>query len=262
MVLIAVFALYLGWEIHAWRAFGVSARYRRLAAEYAATEADCRLALARTKIELAKLESGPPLKLPDESRTPAAQAAVRSYLADRFRRAVATSEALCEDYARLKRKYERAASAPGSPVGPDPPLQEGQSSENVEWPNWRNFLRANVDYGALIRRYPDLYWAHERQAWILATSPDPSYRDGPRAVAAALRAAELTKWNDAHVLSTLAAAYAEAGDFAKAVISQQRALAAPPAASSVNVFDLQSQLKVSKNRLALYQSGKPFRLAP
>ena len=69
MVLIAVFAFYLGWEIHAWRAFGVSDRYRRLAAEYAASEANCRLELTSTKNELAKLESGPPLKLSGESLT-------------------------------------------------------------------------------------------------------------------------------------------------------------------------------------------------
>jgi hypothetical protein len=138
MVLIAVFAVYLGWEIHAWRAFGVSERYRRLAAEYATSEANCRLVLARAKIELAKWESGPPLELPDESRTPAAQAAIRSYLVDGIRGA-ATSEALCEHYARLKQKYERAASAPGSPVEPDPPLHEQRRSDgNAVWTNWRH----------------------------------------------------------------------------------------------------------------------------
>ena len=172
MVLIAVFAFYLGWEIHAWRAFGVSDRYRRLAAEYAASEANCRLELTSTKNELAKLESGPPLKLSDESLTPAAQAAIRSYLVDSFRRGADTLAALCEDFDRLKQKYEHAAWAPGSPVEPDPPLHTRHLAENVDWPNWGYYLRAKFDYESLIRRYPDLYWAHERQAWLLATSPD------------------------------------------------------------------------------------------
>ena len=124
--------------------------------------------------------------------------------------------------------------------------------ENVHWISWGGYLRSRVDYDELIRGYPDLYWAHSRKAWILATSPDASYRDGRRAVAAATRAAELTKWNDGQVLSTLAAAYAEAGDFANAVRWQKQALQRPTAGGSDS--------KPEQDRLALYKTGKPFRI--
>ena len=50
-------------------------------------------------------------------------------------------------------------------------------------------------------------------AWVLATSPDDDVRDGKRAVELATKAGELTERERAHILSTLAAAYAETGDF-------------------------------------------------
>jgi hypothetical protein len=109
-----------------------------------------------------------------------------------------------------------------------------------------------VECDELIRRYPDLYWAHQNKAWILSTSPDASYRDGRRAVAAATRAAELTYWKDGYVLSTLAAAYAEAGDFACAVRWQEQALQRPTSGSNSTT---------DQDRLALYKAGKPFRMS-
>ena len=120
---------------------------------------------------------------------------------------------------------------------------------NVDWPNWGDYIRFRVECDELIRRYPDLYGAHETKAWILSTSPDASYRDGRRAVAAATRAAELTNWKDGYVLSTLAAAYAEAGDFASAVRWQEQALQRPTSGSNSTT---------DQDRLALYKAGKPF----
>ena len=50
-------------------------------------------------------------------------------------------------------------------------------------------------------------------AWVLATSPEDKLRDGKRAVELATKAAEISDFQTPHVLSTLGAAYAEAGDF-------------------------------------------------
>lgn len=62
-------------------------------------------------------------------------------------------------------------------------------------------------------------------AWLLATAPDAALRDGARAVRLATGAVEAS--GDAHpgYVDTLAAAYAETGDFARALATQQRALA-------------------------------------
>ena len=61
-------------------------------------------------------------------------------------------------------------------------------------------------------------------AWVLATSPDDKLRDGPRALKMATKAAEATGYETPHILSTLAAAYAETGDFENAAKWSQKAV--------------------------------------
>ena len=53
-------------------------------------------------------------------------------------------------------------------------------------------------------------------AWVLGTTPEDDLRDGERAIELATDAADLTEYKMPHILSTLAAGYAEAGDFDKA----------------------------------------------
>lgn len=87
-------------------------------------------------------------------------------------------------------------------------------------------------------------------AWLLATSPEPSLRDGPRARALALKACQMTDWKIFAPVETLAAASAECGDFPAAVRWQEKALElAPPAARN----------SVAAKR-DLYRSGKPLRV--
>lgn len=61
-------------------------------------------------------------------------------------------------------------------------------------------------------------------AWLLATSPEEDVRDGARAIQLATKASEATNYEQAHVLSTLAAAYAETGDFEEAQKWSQKAV--------------------------------------
>jgi tetratricopeptide (TPR) repeat protein len=99
---------------------------------------------------------------------------------------------------------------------------------------------------------PDSVEAQNTLAWVLATAPQASLRNGPQAVALAQQANQLAGGENPIILRTLAAAYAEAGRFPKAVETAQRALqlAAPP--SNPALADaIRSQLK-------LYQAGLPF----
>ena len=61
-------------------------------------------------------------------------------------------------------------------------------------------------------------------AWILATAPDPSLRDGKRSVELASRLCELTRFQSARALDILGAGYAEAGQFQPAIEAATRAL--------------------------------------
>jgi Flp pilus assembly protein TadD len=99
---------------------------------------------------------------------------------------------------------------------------------------------------------PADFQACDMLAWILATSPEPALRNGPEAVELAARANNLTAGRRAGVRRTLAAAYAECGDFPKAIESIQ--LAIGMANSRTN-----SVLAAScREQLALYQSHLPF----
>jgi protein O-mannosyl-transferase len=95
--------------------------------------------------------------------------------------------------------------------------------------------------------------ALSHSAWILATWPDPSVRNGTKAVELAQQADRLSGGNNPTMIATLAAAYAEAGRFPEAVASAQRALQlAAGQNNAAPVAALEAQLK-------LYQAGSPFR---
>jgi protein O-mannosyl-transferase len=61
-------------------------------------------------------------------------------------------------------------------------------------------------------------------AWVLATAPDASIRDGIKAVEFAQQAMELSGGNDPKFLRTLAAAYAESGRFSEAITTAKQAM--------------------------------------
>lgn len=86
-------------------------------------------------------------------------------------------------------------------------------------------------------------------AWVLATSPDAQVRNGKRAVELATKACDLTDYNKPHILSTLAAAFAENGDFETAIQWSQKA---------VDMDDSEQEEQLVKE-LASYRGGQPWR---
>ena len=72
---------------------------------------------------------------------------------------------------------------------------------------------AIADYEKAFKLNPDDSGLLNNFAWVLATSPDAKLRDGKRALEMGLKACEKTAYKRPHILSTLAAAYAETGDF-------------------------------------------------
>ena len=75
---------------------------------------------------------------------------------------------------------------------------------------------------------PFFLWPENNLAWLFATCPEPSCRNGLKAIEFAKRACDRSDWHCWSFISTLAAAYAEVGDFEKAVSFQKVAIAMAP----------------------------------
>jgi TPR repeat protein len=91
-----------------------------------------------------------------------------------------------------------------------------------------------------------------RQGWILATHANSDQRDGVYAVKFAEKAVAMTRRKEPNFLDTLAAAYAEVGNFEKAIIVQQEA---------ITLLKDEEQKKDYASRLKLYESRSPYRTA-
>jgi WD40 repeat protein/serine/threonine protein kinase len=97
---------------------------------------------------------------------------------------------------------------------------------------------------------PGAAGVYNSQAWPLATSPDDQVRDGNKALKLATKAAAATARKDANILDTLAAAYAEVGQFTNAVRVEEEAMA---------LLKNEDQKLDYGLRLKLYQASTPYR---
>jgi tetratricopeptide (TPR) repeat protein len=108
---------------------------------------------------------------------------------------------------------------------------------------------AIADYEAAMAVEPKDHGILNNLAWVLATSPDEKIRNGKRAIELATAACELSEYKLAHILSTLAAAYAETGDFDTAIKWSTKAVEA----------DDGEHGDALKKELESYQAKKPIR---
>jgi tetratricopeptide (TPR) repeat protein len=90
-------------------------------------------------------------------------------------------------------------------------------------------------------------------SWIYATSGNRKYRNGKKAVNLSEKLCTLTAYQQPLALDALAAAYAENGNFTKAVDTAQKALGL---AMQLGPKELILGLK---DRLKLYKAGQPYR---
>ena len=88
-------------------------------------------------------------------------------------------------------------------------------------------------------------------AWNKATHPDPKARDAKTAVLFAEVAAELTDYQNIGVLDTLAAAYATASQFDRAVSVAEKAMA-------LALVGNEDELEAIRARLELYKQSQPY----
>jgi Tfp pilus assembly protein PilF len=112
---------------------------------------------------------------------------------------------------------------------------------------------AIAHYQRSLELQPQNAIAGKNLAWILATCPEASVRNGPKAVELAEQAARLSGGTNSIFIGTLAAAYAEAGRFSEAVEMAQRARQLAADQNNAALVD------VLQMQIGLYQAGTPFR---
>jgi tetratricopeptide (TPR) repeat protein len=108
---------------------------------------------------------------------------------------------------------------------------------------------AIADYEKALKLEPKDHSILNNLAWVLATSPDAKLRNGRRALELATLACKVTEYKLAFILSTLAAAYAETGDFATAM---------KWSAKAVEIGDKEHDDSLKKE-LESYKAKKPWR---
>jgi tetratricopeptide (TPR) repeat protein len=158
---------------------------------------------------------------------------------------------LAADYAALNRLND-AAETFGEAIRRNPDdvqprvrlaaIQQTEGQTDAAIVNYRGALRVQKDTPEALRGL----------AWILATSTKPELRDGAEAVRLAERANELTGQKHLPTLSTLDAAYAEAGRFDDAIKIAEQVQTSATAQKLKPIADKAAQ------RLELYHAGKAF----
>lgn len=146
-------------------------------------------------------------------------------------------------------KHDKAIADLSKAIEIEPTVALTYANRAYAFEQQGEFEKAVGDYENAIRIDPNDAKAVSNLAWILATHPSSKIRNGVRALELATKACKLTDEKEPDVLDTLAAAYAEVGDFKNAVETERRAIALASDAAQTHLQD----------RLKLYEMGQPFR---
>jgi len=146
-------------------------------------------------------------------------------------------------------KYEAAVEDLTEAIRLQPDYFAAWRGRAVAHTSMGNDNLAISDLNEAVRLEPDNSTAHELLAWLLATSADAEVRNGAAALRHARRACDLTRHADWSCLDTLAAAFAEAGEFDQAVKWAQEAVRHAPAEEQSGMED----------RIKMYKNREPFR---
>ena len=115
--------------------------------------------------------------------------------------------------------------------------------------------KAVADYAETVKQHPQEAQPFNDYAWLLATAPQDGVRNGTRAVEIADQACKLTDYKNPAYLDTLAAAFAEKGDFANALKWQEEAV-------KLSEKEPEEVRKEMASRIPLFKEKKPYREVP
>lgn len=152
----------------------------------------------------------------------------------------------------LKRKdYEKAIEEFTALLDANPRYFFALYNRSECYVRTQKFEKALKDIESAMQNESKVPGLHMNLARVLATAPDAKLRDGKRALEEAKKAVGMIKYRDGRFLDTLAAAYAEVGEFDRAIETQQKAIDDPEF--------MADEGDAARARLKLYRDKKPFR---
>jgi len=146
-------------------------------------------------------------------------------------------------------KFEKAIAIYSQLLEKDPKSWSALRGRGDAWLGLGKHAEAIADYEKAYKIRPDDPGLLNNFSWVLSTSPFDKLRNGKRALELAEKACRLTQYKQAHIVSTLAAAHAELGDFKTAIEWSQKAVA----------LGKEDQKEALAKELATYKEGKPVR---
>jgi tetratricopeptide (TPR) repeat protein len=157
-------------------------------------------------------------------------------------------------YFRETHQWERALRDLNTSLRLKPVFTEAYLMRGAINDRLGNYRDALADYNGLVKIFRRDSGLLDCRASLLATCPDASVRNGKAAVSDATAACKISNWGAPQFIDTLAAAYAETGDFESAVRFEQKAIA--------QARKVRSYSEGMERRLTLYQQRKPYREKP
>ena len=118
------------------------------------------------------------------------------------------------------------------------------------WNGKGEYEKAIIDFNEALRLDANYAYAYGSLAWLQATCPDSRYRDGKAALKNANKAYQMEGWKNWGGPDTLAAAYAENGDFEKAREWETKA---------IEMATDEKSKQRCRSHLKFYKQNKPYR---